>query len=251
MVEQLTSYIVPESKQAVIIGASGDIGNNICKDLLQQGFNVKAIDKVKGKIIHDKLEYFVIDLSKADAINSLEEISNLIDKVDLLVNAQGVIFRKSIENMTLEAWNETINVNLTSVFISIKAFLKNMKESSSIINISSGWGINGGDLATAYCASKGGVNLLTKALCIELSRRNIRVNAICPGDIDTKMLTNEESQLNLKPGTLKKEGINRPSKRIGTTEDISKAVLFLASESSSYINGSILVIDGGSLAGTP
>jgi NAD(P)-dependent dehydrogenase (short-subunit alcohol dehydrogenase family) len=120
-----------------------------------------------------------------------------------------------------------------------------------IINISSGWGLVGGKSAAAYCASKGAVVLLTKAMALDHGFQNIRVNCICPGDTDTPMLQSEAIELGIAYDQLVKESINdRPLGRIGTPMDIAQAVLFLASNSSAFITGSVLVVDGGGLAGS-
>jgi NAD(P)-dependent dehydrogenase (short-subunit alcohol dehydrogenase family) len=119
----------------------------------------------------------------------------------------------------------------------------------SIINTGSGWGIKGGDKAAAYCAAKAGVVNLTKAMAIDHGHQNIRVNCVCPGDTDTPLLRDEAKQLNLKEDAfLASSAVGRPLSRIGTPRDIAKGVLFLASDLSSWITGTELIVDGGGLA---
>jgi NAD(P)-dependent dehydrogenase (short-subunit alcohol dehydrogenase family) len=118
-----------------------------------------------------------------------------------------------------------------------------------IINVASGWGLVGGRKAAAYCASKGAVVLLTKAMALDHGGQNIRVNCICPGDTDTPLLREEAQQLGLKPEDFFSEAADRPLKRIGQPEDIAQAALYLASDVSAFITGTTLVVDGGGIAG--
>jgi NAD(P)-dependent dehydrogenase (short-subunit alcohol dehydrogenase family) len=120
--------------------------------------------------------------------------------------------------------------------------------SGVIINNSSGWGLVGGDAAVAYCASKGGVVLLTKAMAIDHGRQGIRVNCICPGDVDTPMLPEDARMRGLRWEDYLAGCANRPLGRIGTAEEIAKAALFLASDDSSFMTGAALVVDGGGTA---
>jgi NAD(P)-dependent dehydrogenase (short-subunit alcohol dehydrogenase family) len=118
----------------------------------------------------------------------------------------------------------------------------------SIINIGSGWALKGGPRAASYCAAKGGTVNLTRAMAIDHGKDNIRVNCVCPGDVDTPMLRSECAQLGEDAQAFMKEAANRPLARVGTPEDVAKAVLFLASPMSNWITGAALVVDGGGLA---
>jgi NAD(P)-dependent dehydrogenase (short-subunit alcohol dehydrogenase family) len=120
----------------------------------------------------------------------------------------------------------------------------------SIINTASGWGLAGGARAAAYCASKGAVVLMTKAMAIDHGRQNIRVNCICPGDTDTAMLRNEARQLDEAEDRFLSESANRPLGRMGKPEEIARAALYLASDAASFVTGTALVVDGGGLAGS-
>jgi NAD(P)-dependent dehydrogenase (short-subunit alcohol dehydrogenase family) len=119
----------------------------------------------------------------------------------------------------------------------------------SIINVSSGWGLVGGRKAAAYCASKGAVVLLTKAMALDHGGQNIRVNCLCPGDTDTPLLREEAQQLGQDPEAFYAEAAARPLQRIGQSEDIAQAALYLASDASAFVTGTTLVVDGGGLAG--
>ena len=118
----------------------------------------------------------------------------------------------------------------------------------SIINVGSGWSLKGGPRAAAYCAAKGGTVNLTRAMAIDHGKHNIRVNCVCPGDVDTPMLRSECAQLGEDAQAFMREAANRPLARVGTPVDIANAVLFLASPMSSWITGAALVVDGGGLA---
>lgn len=143
-------------------------------------------------------------------------------------------------------------VNVKSIFLMSRLVIPVMAKSSggSIINTASGWGIAGGGKAAAYCASKGAVVLLTKAMAIDHGGQNIRVNAICPGDTNTAMLRNEAAQLGEAEARFIAEGAKRPLGRLGRPEEIARAALYLASDESSFVTGTTLVVDGGGLAGT-
>jgi NAD(P)-dependent dehydrogenase (short-subunit alcohol dehydrogenase family) len=117
-----------------------------------------------------------------------------------------------------------------------------------IINTASGWGLVGGRDAASYCASKGAVVLLTKAMALDHGAQNIRVNCICPGDTDTQMLRNEAQQFGKPEEEFLAESAQRPLQRIGRPDEIAQAALYLASDASSYVTGIALVVDGGGLA---
>ena len=148
-------------------------------------------------------------------------------------------------------------VNVKSVFLLSKYAIPVMAQAGGgvIINTASGWGLVGGRKAAAYCASKGAVVLLTRAMALDHAvstseaEQNIRVNCICPGDTDTPMLRDEAQQLGESDAQFLAEAVQRPLQRIGRPEDIAQAALYLASDASSFITGTALVVDGGGLAG--
>jgi NAD(P)-dependent dehydrogenase (short-subunit alcohol dehydrogenase family) len=171
--------------------------------------------------------------------------------LDILVNSAGIIRRASVLNTTEEDWDRVMAVNVKSIFLLSKHAVPVMSGSGggAIINIASGWGLRGGRNAAAYCASKGAVVTLTKAMALDHAGQNIRVNCICPGDIDTPMLRSEAAQLGEPIESFLREAAHRPLGRVGNPEDIAQAALYLAGDAASFVTGAVLVVDGGGLAG--
>jgi NAD(P)-dependent dehydrogenase (short-subunit alcohol dehydrogenase family) len=122
------------------------------------------------------------------------------------------------------------------------------RKSGVIINNSSGWGLEGGDAAASYCAAKGGVVLLTKAMAIDHGRQGIRVNCICPGDVETPMMHDDVKKRGMSYEAYIEAAANRPMGRVGTPDEIAKVALFLATDDSSFMTGSIVAVDGGGTA---
>jgi NAD(P)-dependent dehydrogenase (short-subunit alcohol dehydrogenase family) len=147
-------------------------------------------------------------------------------------------------------WDLELDVNLKAIFYLSRYVIPVMIKNGggSIVNSGSGWGLKGGPKAAAYCAAKGGVVNLTRAMAIDHGKQGIRVNCICPGDIDTSLLRSEAHQLGINEEDFMKKAADRPINRVGTPEDVAKAVLFLASDLSTWVTGTCIVIDGGGLA---
>jgi NAD(P)-dependent dehydrogenase (short-subunit alcohol dehydrogenase family) len=143
-------------------------------------------------------------------------------------------------------------VNVKSIFLMARLVVPIMARSGggSIINTASGWGLSGGAKAAVYCASKGAVVLLTKALAVDHGPQKIRVNCICPGDTDTAMLRSEAQQLGENAVSFLSDAACRPLGRVGSPEEIAQAALYLAGDSSSFVTGTALIVDGGALAGS-
>jgi NAD(P)-dependent dehydrogenase (short-subunit alcohol dehydrogenase family) len=191
------------------------------------------------------------DVRKADECRrAVDETIQTYGSLDILFNNAGVFYPHTTLDCSEEEWDLQIDVNLKGTFLMSKFTLPSMIERRRgvIINNSSGWGIVGGDAAIAYCASKGGVVLLTKAMAIDHGRQGIRVNCICPGDVDTPMLPEDARMRGQKWEEYLAGCGNRPLGRIGTVDEIAKAVLFLASDDSSFMTGAALVVDGGGTA---
>jgi NAD(P)-dependent dehydrogenase (short-subunit alcohol dehydrogenase family) len=197
--------------------------------------------------------FYKCDVRKAlECQSTINQIMEDLGGIQILVNAAGVIRRATVVETTEEEWDQVIGVNLTGVFLMSKYSLPYMAQGGggAIVNISSGWGHVGGRNAAAYCASKGGVDLLTKAMALDHAEQHIRVNSVCPGDTDTPMLQSEAGQLGVSYESFLQGAANVPLGRIGAPEEVAQAVLFLVSDAASFITGTALVVDGGGLAGT-
>ncbi len=186
----------------------------------------------------------------AECRRAVEQTSQALGQIEILFNNAGVFYSHTTLDCSEEEWDLQIDINLKGTFLMSKAVLPGMIDRGKgvIVNNSSGWGIVGGDAAVAYCASKGGVVLLTKAMAVDHSRQGIRVNCVCPGDVDTPMLPEDARTRGLKWEDYLAGCANRPMGRIGTVDEIAKAVLFLASDDSSFMTGAALVVDGGGVA---
>ena len=241
-----------QKKVAVVTGASRGIGRAIALKLADLGYDV-AFNYSKSK---DKAESLVKEIKKNGAkvhsscvdIKDFEGVKTWIAKVkedmgsvDVLINNAGIIRDKALMMMTSEDWNEVIDTNLTGYFNASRAcivdFLK--KKQGWIINISSVSGIIGLPRQTNYSATKGGINAFTKALAKEVAPYDIRVNAICPGFIETDILSDmtEEQIAEINSSV--------PLGRIGSVDDVTGCVEFLLSENAQYITGQLIQIDGG------
>ena len=158
--------------------------------------------------------------------------------------------RKDTASLSEEEWDAVVDVTLKGVYLLSHEILPHMirQRRGVIINTGSGWSLKGGPKAVAYCAAKGGVANLTRAMAIDHGPDNIRVNCVCPGDIDTSMLASECRQLGQNYEQFMKDAANRPLRRVGAPDDVANAVLFLAGDMADWITGACLVVDGGGLA---
>jgi NAD(P)-dependent dehydrogenase (short-subunit alcohol dehydrogenase family) len=186
----------------------------------------------------------------AECKHAIDETIRSFGRLDILVNNAGVFYAHNAIDCSEEEWDLQIDINLKGTFLMSKFALPLMiaQGGGVIINNSSGWGLVGGDKAVAYCASKGGVVLLTKAMAIDHGRENIRVNCICPGDVETPMLPEDARFRGLRWDEYIAGCANRPMGRVGTAEEIAKVALFLASDDSSFMTGAAIAVDGGGTA---
>ena len=249
-----------QNKVALITGGSSGIGAATAILFAKEGASlaITGRNETRGHaVVAQILErggnaiFIRTDVRKAaECRRAVDETLNFFGKLDILFNNAGVFYPHTTLECTEEEWDLQIDINLKGTFLMSKFALPPMIQQGSgvIISNSSGWGIVGGDKAVAYCASKGGVVLLTKAMAIDHGRQGIRVNCICPGDVDTPMLPEDARMRGLKWEDYLAGCANRPLGRIGTTDEIARAVLFLASDDSSFMTGAALVVDGGGIA---
>jgi NAD(P)-dependent dehydrogenase (short-subunit alcohol dehydrogenase family) len=245
---------------ALITGGTSGIGEATAVLFASEGAEVAITgrNEQRGAAVVERIEqhgghaaFFHADVSIAsDCRRAVDETVRAFGRLDILFNNAGVFYAQTALECSEREWDEQIDINLKGTFLMSKFALPTMiaQRKGIIINNSSGWGIVGGDHAVAYCASKGGVVLMTKAMAIDHGKQGIRVNCICPGDVETPMLPADAKLRGLKWEEYIAGCANRPLGRVGTAEEIAKAVLFLASEESSFMTGAALVVDGGGTA---
>lgn len=243
-----------EGKTALITGASKGIGKAIAQKFVAHGANVAFtyLSSVeKGEALEKELTQEGVKVKgyRSDASN-FEEAEKLVNDVvaefgrlDILVNNAGITRDNLLMRMSEEMWDEVININLKSVFNTVKAATKTFmkQKSGSIINMSSVVGVKGNAGQGNYAASKAGIIGFTKSIALELGSRNIRSNVIAPGFIETEMT----ERLDEKTVQSWRDAI--PLRRGGTPEDVADCTVFLASDMSSYISGQVIQVDGGML----
>ena len=249
-----------KDKVALITGGTSGIGEATALLFSQEGARlaIAGRNQERGQKLARRIEaagghaiFLECDVRFAEHCRrTVDATLHAFGRLDVLFNNAGVYYPHTALDCTEEEWDRQMDVNLKGAFLMSKYALPGMiaQGSGVIINNSSGWGLVGGDSAVAYCASKGGMVLLTKAMAIDHGRQGIRVNCICPGDVDTPMLPEDARMRGLKWQDYMAGAANRPMGRIGTPEEIAKAVLFLASDDSSFITGAALAVDGGGTA---
>jgi len=243
-------------KVAIITGGGSGIGLGCVRYLADVGAKVVIIDvnesagEAACEEIDGKAVFIRTDVSSSsDCRRAVEEVAQRFGRIDILVNSAGVIRRKNVVDLAEEEWDLVLDVSLKGTYLMSKYVIPVMERSGgAIVNIGSGWGLKGGPQAAAYCAAKGGVVNLTRAMAIDHGPQKIRVNCVCPGDVDTPLLRSEAVQLGADESTFMAEAGDRPLARVGTPLDIAKAVYFLVSDLSPWVTGAIVTVDGGGLA---
>ena len=241
-----------QNKNAIITWASRGIGKAIAIELAENGCNLfllsrtkSDLEKVKREILkkHNiKISCYPIDIGNFESVKKVfNEIINEANKIDILINNAGITKDNIIARMSINDWNEVININLTGYFNCCKNIIRHMikNKDGRIINISSIIGLNGNIGQTNYAASKAGLIGLTKSLSKEVGSRNITVNSVAPGFIKTSMTEIlDESSKNIFFDSIS-------LKRFGNVKDVAHLVSFLASGKANYITGQTINIDGG------
>lgn len=245
-------------KVVLVTGATSGIGAAIAHEAAREGATLlitgRAADRGEAvrKSCGQDVEFLAGDVTEPGFADRLvEETVKRFGRLDVLVNNAGIVYRHTAETATDEEWDRLMAVNVTAVFRVSRATIGAMKRQGggAIVNIASDWGLVGGRNAFAYCASKGAVVQMTRAMALDHAKDKIRVNCVCPGDVDTPMLASgiEMRGMSHDEG-LKFLGDNIPLGRVARPEEIAKAVVYLASDDSSYMTGAMLAVDGGSTA---
>ena len=284
--ERAAELLSLEGKIAVVTGAGSGIGRGICLRLAEMGACVAALDINENKARETvslisraapvgatagltakaakgsrrarrtstpHRTAFALKCDVRVALDCHRSVATVVDtwkRIDILCNSAGIAIRKDVVDLSEEEWDRALDVTLKGIYLLSHEVIPHMIRDGggSVINIGSGWGLKGGPRAASYCAAKGGTVNLTRAIAIDHGKHNIRVNCVCPGDVDTPMLRSECAQLGLDQNSFMKEAADRPLGRVGTVEDVANAVLFLASPMANWITGAALVVDGGGVA---
>ena len=241
-----------KDRVAIVTGGARGIGKKISQAFLEEGASVYIFDVNEEEGVRtidefqsaydNKVNFFKVDITDEKGVKqSIKKIIEAEGRIDILVNNAGITRDNLILRMSLEDWKKVIDINLTGAFICSKHTVKYMvkNRSGKIINISSIVGVHGNAGQSNYSSSKAGIIGLTKTLARELAGRNILVNAIAPGYIETEMTKKLSDKIKEKL----MEQI--PTGRLGSVDDVAKTALFLASDDSNYITGTVINLDGG------
>jgi NAD(P)-dependent dehydrogenase (short-subunit alcohol dehydrogenase family) len=240
---------------AVVTGAAGGIGSAVCRRLAGDGFAVACLDVRESTLagLVDEIgqgtgpgtaRAYGADVRDAESVRrAAGRIRTELADPWLLVNAAGVFSIQRLPDLDEAEWDRIVDTNLKGPFLTCREFLPSMIKARAgcIVNVASTAGVRGGRQRAAYCASKGGVVLLTKSLAVDHGPDGVRVNCVCPGLIDTEMA----DWIRHDPEAMTRFGAGLPAGRIGLPAEIAAAVAFLASDDASYLQGAVLMADGG------
>lgn len=244
-------------KVAVITGGTSGIGLASAKLFLEQGYRVALIGRTleKGQTAladlkaASELAVFVQgDIAQVSECKGMvKQIINQFGQIDVLVNSAGVYVEKAIVDMEEADYTHIMDVNVKGTYFMCQQTIEYLQKSTdgAIVNVSSDAGINGNFLCSAYCASKGAVTVFSKALALELAPYHIRVNCVCPGDIDTPLTRAQFSNQEDPTEELREMTSVYPIGRIGKAEEVAEVICFLASSKASFVVGAAWGVDGG------
>jgi NAD(P)-dependent dehydrogenase (short-subunit alcohol dehydrogenase family) len=243
-----------EGKTAIVTGAASGIGRATAVRLASEGAQVACLDIDLDKVSETAAALVTLGakavayrcnvMEESDVNETVDEVASSLGRPAVLCNVAGIgTFLHTIDT-TYDTWQRIIGVNLTGTFLMTKAALPHMlhPHGGSVVNVASTAGLMGSAYSAAYCASKGGVVMLTKALAVEFAGRGVRVNAVAPGGVDTPLLGNFALPEGADP-----KHLTKMMSRMGfcTPDQVAAAIAFLASEESAYTTGAVLSVDGG------
>lgn len=249
-----------DNRCAIITGGASGIGLATAQLLADEGaaIVIADINAEQGKqaeaqiqSVGGKAVFVQCNVARsADCQRVVQTAVEKFGRLDIVFNNAGIIRRTDVIGISEEDWDLVMAVNVKSIYLMSKFAIPEIAKQGggAIVNTGSGWGIKGGRNAISYCASKGAVVNMTRALAIDHGPQNIRVNCICPGDTDTPMLRNEAKQLGQAEDKFMAEAAERPLNRYAQPMEIAQSVLYLVSDAASYVTGAVLAVDGGGTA---
>lgn len=245
-----------ENKHVLITGAARGIGFEIALQFAKEGGTISMLDLHAANLDKATMEIqkitshvfpYLIDISHQNSVNQVVAQAESIQPIDILINNAGIAYETPFLNIDAEEWKQIININLTGMFYVAQAVCKQMaaRKKGVVVNMASKNGLDGEFGYAHYNASKGGVIMLTKTMALELAHLGIRVNAVCPGYIQTPM------SMEIDPPEFTANFVEQyiPLNRPGKVKEVATVFLFLASDESSFITGQVIIADGGQLAG--
>lgn len=229
-----------DTKIAVVTGGARGIGGGTAAILAAQGWTVHALDLKPNP--SDAFQSHICDVTSEEALKSA---ADAIGPIDALICCAGINLRphdNRPEQLTVDAWNKTLAVNLTGTMLTVRAFRPKIRNDGAIVTLGSVAAIRAMPLADAYTASKGAIVALTKSWSVDYSRFGIRVNCVCPGPVDTAMMEG------MIEGFGDSQQLQLPQQRMAKVEEVGDLIAFLVSPAASYISGTIIPVDGGATA---
>ena len=246
-----------DERVVLVTGGSSGIGFATAKAFLQEGAKVAVTGRSASRLAkatqelrrHGRVLGIRGDVSKAeDAKRFVIRTERALGPLDVLVNNAGIYLQKSTERMTEHEWDSVLDVNLKGTFLCTKYALPGMirRKHGNIVNVASDSGLVATPLSSAYCASKGGMVLFTRVLAVDHAKDGIRVNAICPGEVDTPMLDRDAAASGLGRARYYRRLVaSIPQKRAARPDEIARAILFIASDETPFMTGAAVSVDGG------
>ncbi len=246
-------------KTVLITGGTSGIGLAAARTFLKNGYKValmgrneskgaKAVEELSGLPQDSQAKFISGDVAKvADCQRAVAETVNWGGSLDVLVNSAGIYFERALEDVSEEDVDRMLGINLKGTMFMAKYAVEVMKsqQRGCIINVSSDAGLHGNMLCSTYCATKGAVNMFTRAMALELGPYGIRINAVCPGDVLTPLTEEQLKQYPDRQQALQEMSSVYPLGRIGGPEEIASVIYFLSTKEAAFVNGALWSVDGG------